>query len=403
MNARPDPGSDHLETDPTGPHLNGRYLTDRQLTDPHRTGPEQPRGVALLFPGQGAQQPGMALGLYRADASFAARVDQVLTLWGAEGRAIRQDWLAPTPRIPLDDLRRAQPLLFAVDWALGQTVLDWGIRPDALLGHSVGEVAAAVLAGVFTLEDAAALMADRIRHLADAPPGGMLAVAAPAAELLPLLGPGVVVGAVNGPRQVVLAGAEEPLAQTEAELRRQGFSCRRARTLSAFHSPVVARAAALSLSALQATVLRPPRLPLHSGYTAGPLADDQAVDPAFWAGQPAAPVLFGPALDRLLATGPLLLIEAGPAQGLTMLAKRHPAVASGRSAAVALLPARPAGGDAEPNAVRVVRRALADLGRLDSERDGEPDRRPVHLQGVSSALPTVAESVGPSTGLRGKP
>ncbi|MFC1437661.1 acyltransferase domain-containing protein [Streptacidiphilus sp. N1-10] len=350
--------------------------------------PERPRGVALLFPGQGAQQPRMAVGLYRADPSFAARVDRVLALWGAEGRAIRRDWLSDAPRIPLDDLRRAQPLLFAVDWALGRTVLDWGVRPDALLGHSVGEVAAAVLAGVLTLEDAAALMADRVRHLAAAPPGGMLAVAAPVAELEPLLGPDVVVGAVNGPRQVVLAGAEAPLAATEAELRRRGLSCRRARTVSAFHSPVVARAAALSLSALQTTLLRPPHLPLHSGYTAGLLTDDQAVDPTFWAGQPAAPVLFGPALDRLLTAGPLLLVEAGPAQGLTMLAKRHPAVASGRSAAVAMLPARPADGDAEPDAVRAVWRALAEQGRL---------------QGLSSTVPAAAASVGGSTGTRGAP
>jgi [acyl-carrier-protein] S-malonyltransferase len=316
------------------------------------------RGVALLFPGQGAQQPGMAVGLYRADPAFAAHVDRVLGLWGAEGRAVRRDWLAADPVVPLDDLRRAQPLLFAVDWALGRTVLDWGVRPDALLGHSVGEVAAAALAGVFDLDDAAAVMADRIRHLADTPPGGMLAVAAPPAEVEPLLGSEVVIGAVNGPRQVVVAGAREPLAAARERLRGAGFVCRQARTLSAFHSPVVAHASALSLPLLQNLRLREPTLPLYSGYTADLLSADQAVDPEFWAGQPAAPVFFAAALDRVLAAGPTLLIEAGPGQGLTMLAKRHRAVAAGASAAVALLPARPAPGDAEPAAVREVHRAL---------------------------------------------
>jgi acyl transferase domain-containing protein len=306
----------------------------------------------------------MAAGLYRADEAFAARIDEVLALWGAQGRAIRRDWLSATPDVPLDDLRRAQPLLFAVDWALGRIVLDRGLRPDALLGHSVGEVAAAVLAGVLSLADAAALMADRVRHLATAPPGGMLAVAASPEEVAPLLGADVVVGAVNGPRQVVVAGADGPLAAAEARLRAAGLVCRRARTVSAFHSPVVAAAAVRCLPALRATALRPPALPLFSGYTAALLTGRQATDPGFWAAQPAAPVLFGPALDALLATGPLLLVEAGPAQGLTMLAKRHRAVASGASAAVALLPARPAGGDAEPAAVREVYRRLSEEGRL---------------------------------------
>lgn len=320
------------------------------------------RGVALLFPGQGAQQPGMAVGLYRADPAFAAHVDVVLALWGAEGRAVRRDWLAAEPAVPLDDLRRAQPLLFAVDWALGRMVLGWGVRPDALLGHSVGELAAAVLAGVFDLADAAEVMEDRIRRIAGSPPGGMLAVAAAPAQIEPLLGAGVVVGAVNGPRQVVVAGAREPLAEAEARLRAAGFVCRRARTLSAFHSPVVAQASALGLPLLRGMRLRAPVLPLYSGYTADLLAADQAADPEFWAGQPAAPVRFAAALDRVLATGPMLLVEAGPGQGLTMLAKRHRGVAAGASAAVALLPARPAPGDAEPAAVRAVRRALEARG-----------------------------------------
>ncbi|WP_327676524.1 acyltransferase domain-containing protein [Kitasatospora sp. NBC_00458] len=318
------------------------------------------RRVALLFPGQGAQQPGMALGLYRADPRFAARVDEVLALWGAEGRAVRRDWLAPdAPDVPLDDLRRAQPLLFAVDWALGRTVLDWGVRPDALLGHSVGEVAAAALAGVLTLAEAAAVMADRVHHLASAPPGGMLAVAGAPEQVAGLLGEGVVVGAVNGPRQVVVAGAEAPLAAAEARLRAAGLNTRRARTLSAFHSPVVAPAAALGLPVLRSVALRPPRLALHSGYTGGLLDAATAVDPGFWAGQPAAPVLFGPALDGLLAEGRWLLVEAGPAQGLTMLAKRHRAVASGDSAAVALLPARPGDDGREAAAAAAVRDRLA--------------------------------------------
>lgn len=327
-----------------------------------QTGPAGADGgprVVLVFPGQGAQQPGMAAGLYEADAAFRARLDAVFALWGTEGAQLRTDWLSARPSVPLDDLRRSQPLLFAVGWALGRTVLDWGVRPAALLGHSVGEVVAAVFAGVLTLPDAAALLADRVRHLADTPPGGMVAVAAAEEQVLPLLAPGVVVGAVNGPRQVVLAGAAGPLAVTERALSGSGLRFRRARTTSAFHSPVVAEASARSLPALRATRLRPPRIPLVSGYTGAFLTGRQAVDPGFWAGQPAAPVRYAQALDHLLASGPYVLVEAGPGQSLTMLARRHRAVRPGGSTALALLPARPAAGAAEPAALEAVRAVVA--------------------------------------------
>lgn len=316
-------------------------------------------GVALLFPGQGAQQPGMAAGLYEADAAFRARLDEVFALWGAEGEELRRDWLAARPAVPLDDLRRSQPLLFAVGWALGRTVLDWGVRPAVLLGHSVGEVVAAVLAGVLTLPEGAALLADRVRHLAEAPPGGMVAVAASEEQVLPLLAPGVVVGAVNGPRQVVVAGAEDPLARTEQALLEGGLRFRRARTTSAFHSPVVAEAGARSLPLLRTTRLRPPQIPLVSGYTGDFLTDRQSVDPEFWSGQPAAQVRCADALDVLLASGPYVLVEAGPGQSLTMLAKRHRAVGPGGSTALALLPARPGAAAAESAALQAVRAAVA--------------------------------------------
>ncbi|CAM5507321.1 acyltransferase domain-containing protein [Streptomyces pilosus] len=317
-----------------------------------------PRGVALLFPGQGAQQPLMAVGLYHGHPPFRRLVDEVFEVWGAEGAALRADWLSGSPAANPDGVSRAQPLLFAVDWALGRMVLDWGVRPAALLGHSVGEVAAATLAGVFTLEEAAGLMADRVAHIESAPAGGMLAVQATAAEMTPYLHDDVVVGAVNAPRQVVLAGSEAPLAVSEARLRAAGFTCRRTRALSPFHSPALAPAALAALPALSRLPLRAPGLPLHSAYTPGPLTPAQAADPRFWAGQPAAPVLFGPALDALLGTGELLLLEAGPGQGLTALAKRHPAVGAGGSAAQGLLPAR-ARGDATD--LRTLRTAVERL------------------------------------------
>ncbi|WP_299527722.1 acyltransferase domain-containing protein [uncultured Streptomyces sp.] len=317
-----------------------------------------PLPVALLFPGQGAQQPGMAAGLYAAHAGFRRRMDEVLEQWAVRGHPLRADWLAARPGPAADALDHAQPLLFSVGWALGRTVLDAGVRPAALLGHSVGEVVAATLAGVFTLSDAVGVMADRIARLRDAPAGGMLAVAASPAEAAAYTTDEVVVGAVNGPRQLLLAGPEAGLVKAEERLRADGFTCRRARALTPFHSPVLLDAAMTALPRLAGLPLREAELPVHSAYTAAPLGAADALDPAFWARQPAAPVLFGPALDSLLAGGDFVLAEAGPGQGLTALARRHPAVARGGSTTLPLLPARPGGGPAEAE------RLTEALGRL---------------------------------------
>ncbi|KAA9166567.1 acyltransferase domain-containing protein [Amycolatopsis acidicola] len=298
------------------------------------------RPVALLFPGQGAQHALMGTRLYQRDPVFTAAMDEVFELFGAEGTAIRDDWLSSRPRIDPDDLRRAQPLLFAVDRALGRMVCGWGVRPAALLGHSVGEVAAATMAGVFGVADAVTMMRDRIGRLTGQPAGGMLAVAADPDEVRPFLRD-VVVGAVNARRQLMLAGLDGPLREAEAALRAAGYGCRRAKATTAFHSPVIAPALTGSKDALASLSLRAPGIPLYSGYTGGRLSPGTATDPAFWADQPAQPVLFGPALDALLADQDHLLVDAGPSESLAALARRHPKVRSGASAVTALLPAAP--------------------------------------------------------------
>lgn len=330
--------------------------------DPRADAATGHRPVALLFPGQGAQHPGMAVGLYQGDADFRARMDEVFALLGPDGAAIRADWLSARPAVALDDLRRAQPLLFAVGWALGRTLLDRGLVPGALLGHSVGEVAAAVLADVLTLPEAVRALRERVAHLAEAPPGGMLAVHASVEAVEAYLDEQVVVGAVNGPRQLLLAGPDGPLTTVERRLRSAGVTCRRARSTAAFHSPLMAVYAARAEPVLRTVRWRPPRLPLYSGYTGQLMTSALATDPGYWASHPVAPVRFGAALDNLLASGPFRLVEAGSPHGLTALARRHPAVAAGRSTAVALLPARPQGPVVDLAARDAVLRDLAAEG-----------------------------------------
>lgn len=299
------------------------------------------RPVAFLFSGQGSQHARMAAGLYGHEPVFTAAMDEVFGLLGSEGVLIRRDWLSDRPGVPVDDVSRAQPLLLAVNHALARTAMSWGARPAALLGHSVGEVVAAVIAGVFSLADAVRLLADRVARVASTPPGGMLAVAAPPGELLPFLADGVSLAAVNGPRQTMLAGLRGPLSAVERRLRRAGYTCARAASRHAFHAPALEPVLAGSEELFSGIRMSAPALPLFSGYTASLMRREEATDPGFWSRQPAVPVHFWPALNALLATGDFVIMDAGPGQQLATLARRHPAVAAGRSTVVGMLPARP--------------------------------------------------------------
>lgn len=302
------------------------------------------RPIVLLMPGQGAQHPGMAVELYDRETVFTAVMDEFFALMGDEGRWLRGDWLSDRPDTHLDDASRAQPLLFAIDYALGRTIRSYGLQPAGLLGHSVGELAAATLAEVMDLAAAARVMLSRSAAMADTPPGGILAVAAAPEQLRPFLGDsGVVVGALNAPLQTILVGAEPHLSAVERALTEAQVPCRRVPSRQPFHCPAVDAAAVRFGKAFADERLRPPTTPIWSTRTARPVQDGEAVDPAFWAGQLAAPVLFWPALDELLAVGGVTLVEAGPGQSLSMLARRHPTVRRGSSEVVPLLPSKSEG------------------------------------------------------------
>ncbi|MFJ5087964.1 acyltransferase domain-containing protein [Streptomyces sp. NPDC088674] len=336
--------------------------------------------VALLLPGQGAQRARMAAGLHGVVPEFTTAVEECFAVWGTWGEELRARWLdGAGGEEALERAAVAQPLLFAVGYGLGRALGAGGQgAPHLLLGHSVGELAAAALAGVCTPGAALRLLAERDAVLRAAPSGGMLAVAAPVDELRPYVGADVVVGAVNGPRQTVLCGPEAPLRAVARRLADDGLTARRLQADVPFHSPALAGAARrlTRASAERIARWRPPAVPLWSGRTGRALTPGEAVRAAFWCGQLAAPVLYWPALENLLATATatatttgggrgVVLLDASPDGSLGAPARRHPAVRSGAARVVRLLPARP--GDPADD-VRAFRAALQQAGQV--VRDG---------------------------------
>ena len=316
--------------------------------------------MALLLPGQGSQHTRMAAGLYRHEAAFTEAMDAVFDALGPDGAQVRADWLSERPRVSIDHVTRSQMLLFAIDHAMGAQLRSWGVRPAALLGHSAGEMAAAVLAGAFDLTSASRVVWEMVNRIAEAPPGGMLAVAATAEDVAGYLAGDVVVGAVNAPRQIILAGPVEPLAKVGEALRADGFTCRTVPATTGFHSPMLDELSGAATTLFARLRVGTPYTTVYSGYLAKRVTGDDMADPALWAHYPASPVLFWPALDALLADGPYRLVEAGPGQRLASVARRHPAVTRGTSHVFAALPARPRGGQADRESLRELAELLVD-------------------------------------------
>ncbi|GIF62787.1 hypothetical protein Ais01nite_08220 [Asanoa ishikariensis] len=318
--------------------------------------PPAERPLAFLFPGQGAQHSRMATDLYRQLPVFAGVMDRCLDGFRAHGLELHEPWQSAEPDA-LTDTRLAQPMLFAVEYALAATLRHWGLRPAALLGHSIGELTAAAVAEVFSFDDAIRLVAARANAMGDAPHGAMLSVPVPAAEVAAMLPDSLVVSVRNAPNQAVVAGAVDDVAAFERDLAARGIAARRLATSHAFHSPMMADAARAFGDSMRSIALHPPQIPIVSAATGATVTDEQATDPAFWADQVARPVHFDRALDTLLAD-PWTLVEVGPGHVLTGLARRHAGVRDKRSA---VLPTLDAGRDDGPGELE---RVLDGVGRL---------------------------------------
>ncbi len=359
----------------------------------------------LLFPGQGAQYAGMGRTLYVHDEIFRAAIDEVAA--AVEGTLpfdLRErmfsndaDALAPTAV--------TQPATFALEYALARRALAFGLRPSAMIGHSVGEFAAAVIANVMSLGDAARLVAQRGALMQALPAGQMLSVRLGATELMAYLADGVSLAADNAPAACVAAGPAEKIAALQTKLEADGIASRLLQTSHAFHSSMMDAAVAPFEALVRTIELRAPQRTIVSTLTGRVLTAPEATDPAYWARHLREAVRFSPAVRTAMAQfAQPLFIELGPRNTLSTLVRQH------GTTAVPFFAADPA---EELVAIDLALGRLwtlgvdADLGQLDMRIRKARVRLPtypferkrhwVDIVPAAPAVPSIASSVSTVT------
>jgi acyl transferase domain-containing protein len=247
---------------------------------PSRRASGDPPKVVLLFPGQGAQYVGMGSRLYESSGVFRAAVDRVHE--ALAGTLDVRDLLFRQGEDVLTQTRYTQPALFTVGYALATLLESLGVRPWAMIGHSVGELVAATLAGVLSVEDAAKLVCERGRLVQSVAPGSMLSVRLPADQVRPRLSPRMSVATENGPSLCVASGPTDEIEALERALVADGVVAKRLHTSHAFHSPMMDGVVDPFTEVVRRVKLEAPRTRIVSTVTGTWLSDDEARDPAYW-------------------------------------------------------------------------------------------------------------------------
>ncbi len=294
------------------------------VVEPSRANP----AVALLLPGQGTQRPGVTRELYETRRVFRAVFDECREIVSGNADVDLGAWLygglnsGEDESVDIDQTEIAQPLLFAVEVALARLWESLGVRPVAYLGHSLGELVAAHLAGVFTLEEALALVVVRGRLLQNLPAGSMAAVSGSEERLRQLIvGSGCDLAAINGPLQCVISGPSEAVAALRERLAAVEVSSRLLRTSHAFHSSLVEPILDTFEQCVAAVERKAPRTPFVSNVTGTWITDEQATSPAYWAQHLRAPVRFADGVRALSALDDGVLLESGPGDTASTLAR----------------------------------------------------------------------------------
>ncbi|MGH8160649.1 MAG: type I polyketide synthase, partial [Gammaproteobacteria bacterium] len=300
--------------------------------DPRRvhdfSGDAQVSGVAFMFPGQGSQYVNMGRGLYESEAVFRDHIDACARVLEPHLGLDLRDLLYPGEADGADAEKRltqtamTQPALFAVEYALAQLWLSWGVEPAVMIGHSIGEYVAACIGGTFERDDAVVLVARRARLMQDMPAGSMLAVRASADALAGDLTSRTPIAALNAPNLTVISGDHDAIAELDAALDGKGIARQRLATSHAFHSPMMEPMLAPFRAIVEEMPRHAPRTRWISSRTGRLVSDEEACDPGYWTRQLREPVQFVEGIGQL-RDPQLALLEVGPRQALASLARRQ--------------------------------------------------------------------------------
>jgi acyl transferase domain-containing protein/acyl carrier protein len=287
------------------------------------------RPVAFMFSGQGAQYVDMGLGLYQVEPAFRHHVDGCCEMLHEHLGFDLHEVLYPTEQVEeaaqrLEETAITQPAIFTVEYALARLWMTWGVKPVALIGHSIGEYTAACLAGVFSLEDALVLVAARGRLMQQMPPGAMLSVPLSERDLQPLLGADITIGTINGPARCAVSGPKEAVEALRSWLAAQGIESRPLHTSHAFHSAMMDPMLEPFTAQVRTVALNPPQVPCISNVSGTWLTAEEATDPVYWAKHLRQTVRFAEGVGQLMKEPDYVLLEIGPGRMLTTLATRHP-------------------------------------------------------------------------------
>lgn len=301
----------------------------RASTNPSTLAEGKEPPVIFMFPGQGAQYPRMGMELYDSEPSFKKEIDLCAELLTTHlGFDLRSLLWANNPEgddivHELNQTVITQPALFVMEYALARLWMKWGVRPAALVGHSIGEYSAACIAGVFSLEDALALVAFRGRLMQELPVGAMLAVPLTPEQLWPLLDDSLSLAVVNAPSSCVAAGETAAVEQLERRLAREGVASRRVQASHAFHSAMMEPMIGAFTERVRQVSLQPPRIPVLSNLTGTWITAQQATDPHYWSRHLRQTVRFSENIQELLKLSDATWLEIGPGQTLQTMVRQH--------------------------------------------------------------------------------
>jgi len=286
-------------------------------------------GIVFMFPGQGSQYVNMGLNLYNHEPIFREAVDRCAQILKPLLELDLREVMYPveedveTAAVSLRQTFFTQPALFTIEYALAQLWQSWGIKPEATIGHSIGEFVSACLADVFSLEDALKLVATRGRLMWELPEGSMLSVRLPAKAVENRLSEKLAIAAINGPSLCVVSGPTEAIATLEKELEAEDVVCRPLHTSHAFHSPMMDSIIEPFAEVVRTVNLSSPQIPFVSTVTADWITDEQATDPIYWASHLRTTVRFAEGVQTLWQRPDRVLLEVGPRTTAATLARQQ--------------------------------------------------------------------------------